>query len=257
MSRKFDTTIQGAHIYIGPGAGRPIKDALDNAKKSIDIITPYMTLDYLNYLLRRKAEGVEVNLVTSTDCACRPQEREEIARALVEQHREDISGAKARRGRYRLYGVTFFLLASATVYAHLAKVVPAQLAGQYAWIFAGIFALASFLIFNEAKNVALFSYSYRPRINFVAYKTWKPGDTDRCFLMHAKVYVVDRASIYTGSVNLTEAAFRFNYEVRADIVDPKAACEVSREILSMIAEPWGQVKACTELGQAVYAEPLA
>lgn len=242
-----------ATVYIGTGAGRPIREGLDNAKTSIDIITPYISLAYLNYLLKRQTEGVEINLVISTEYTQKTEEKAEIAKRLVEQKREEIQGARSKRKRFRFYALCLVLLAGAAIYVHFAPTVAMKIPGTP--IFAGLAALGAFLLHNEAGKIRLFQYSYAPRLKFAAYRPWTSNSDKDCFLMHAKVYVFDKICAHIGSVNLTTAAFLFNCEVRTDIHDPQASHKLSNQIRGMIAKPWGQVKNYEEIGQEVYAEP--
>lgn len=253
MSGFFQATAPNAKIYVGPRAGGPIRSAMENATSSIDIITPYLTPDYLDFLLKRAREGIAVSLVTTTECHPNPQQRRAIFQKLTEQSRHEVLGARAKGMRYRLYSLGLLLMAMATGYAQWNKLIPPNIPGGY--VLAGFCALAAFLLFNEAQNITLYTYSYKPRINFMAYVPWAPGRGNDCMLVHAKVYVVDEASVHTGSVNFSAAGFRFNCEVRTDIHDRSTGKLVAQEIRGMVESPWGQVMNPGQIGKSVHAEP--
>lgn len=253
MSGFFQTTAPNATIYIGPRAGGAIRSALENATNCIDIISPYLTTEYLDFLLKRAREGITVNLVTTTECHPNPQQRQKIFRKLTEQTRHEVLGAKGKAMRYRLYAMLLLLVATTTAYAQANKLIPANIPGGY--MLAAVCFLAALLLFNEAGKIRLYTYSYKPRLNFMAYIPWAPGRGSDCMLVHAKVYVVDEGSVYSGSVNFSAAGFRFNCEVRTDIHDRPTGKLVAQEIRGMIENPWGQVMNPGQIGKSVHAEP--
>lgn len=260
MARKIETRAQNVKICIGTKAGRPIKEALENAKESIDVITPYMTMDHLNILVRKQAAGVAVNLVTSSDCAVKRDEGLAIARSLVEQHREVNRKARKQKLLFLMYALCFFLTACGLAYGHWTKLIPAQIPGVPAQVPAflvlALFCLlGTFLYAAGASNVRTFLYSYSPRFNFAMYRPWRPGNGGGGMLVHAKIFVIDSQEVYFGSVNLTAAGFAHNCEICAGFRDPQAGADLSREIRHMIAEPWNQVKPYAQIGKEAYTEP--
>lgn len=253
MTAFFETELQKTHVFVGPRAGGPIKTSLENATKSIHVLVPYLSRNHVELLLKKQQEGIEVNLVTSTECHQNPSERRAIFQMLTEQNRHDVPGARGRAVRYRVYALFLLVLALASAYAQWKHQLPPTLPGVY--VFAGFCALAAGLLFNEAGNLRLFTYSYTPRINFTAYVPWASGRESDCLLPHAKVFVVDERMIHLGSVNLTAAGFIHNIEVRADACDPTAAKYMAQQICAMIENPWGRAMNPGEIGKSVHAEP--
>lgn len=253
MQTFFETDFSKAHVYVGPRAGGPIKTSLENAAKTIDVLVPYLTRNMLEILLRKQREGVNVNLVTSTECHNSPQERRAIFQMLTEQQRHHVPGARGKAARYRLYGLFLLLLAGASAYAQFTRQLPPNLPGVY--VFAAACLLAAFMLFNEAGNMRLYTYSYTPRINFTAYVPWANGRGSDCMLTHAKVYVVDERIVHTGSVNLSTAGFVHNIEVRTDMSDPVAGRYLAQQIRAMIETPWGRYMHPGQVGSSVHAEP--
>lgn len=253
MAGFFETDFPKAHVYVGTRAGGPIKTSLENATKSIDVLVPYLTRNFLEILLRKQREGVSVTLVTSTECHSNPQERRAIFQMLTEQKRHEVPGARGKAARFRLYSLFLLLLAGVSAYAQASRQLLPNMPGVY--VFAGVCAVASFLLFNEAGNMRLYTYSYIPRINFTAYVPWASGRGNDCVFAHAKVFVVDERLVHLGSVNLTAAGFVHNIEVRTDLSDSTAGRHTANQIRAMIEQPWGRIMNPGQVGQSVHAEP--
>lgn len=52
------------HIYIGREAGKEIHEKLRNAKKSVKVVSPYLSPDYIKDLINLHKKGIKVTLVT-------------------------------------------------------------------------------------------------------------------------------------------------------------------------------------------------
>lgn len=248
----MEVRIQKANVYVGIGAGKPIREGLDNAKRCIDIISPYLTHEYANYLVKRHKEGVEVNLVTSADFTTDKKEREAIVRALIEQRREEIQGAKSKCSRYKIYGICLMCIAALAASSNFWNIFPVAIPGCF--VVAGILTIVAVFIFHEASKIRLYSYRYVPRINLMAYV---PGNTEienDSFAMNSKVYVFDRIHAYLGSIDLTTSSFNHNCETRIDVEDEQASFELSETVRDMIQSPWGKVKEYDEIGREFFEE---
>ena len=60
----MDTFSSKNHIYIGREAGKEIHQAIKNAKKSVKIVSPYLSPDYLKDLVSLHKKGVKITLIT-------------------------------------------------------------------------------------------------------------------------------------------------------------------------------------------------
>jgi len=64
MYKKLQENVE---FSFGKGVGSKIYDAMNNARHSVFVITPYISQGYVDFLLRKKQEGINVSLVTTTD----------------------------------------------------------------------------------------------------------------------------------------------------------------------------------------------
>jgi hypothetical protein len=53
---------ENVEFSFGKGVGSKIYDALNNADHSVFVLTPYISQGYIDFLLRKKQEGVNVSL---------------------------------------------------------------------------------------------------------------------------------------------------------------------------------------------------
>lgn len=75
---------ENVEFSFGKGVGGKIYDAINKAKHSVFILTPYISQGYIDFLLRKKQDGIHVSLVTTTDAQ---KGMDEIYRKILLQHR--------------------------------------------------------------------------------------------------------------------------------------------------------------------------
>src|SRR5437870_46583 len=76
---------ENVEFSFGKGVGSKIYDAINNAKHSVYVLTPYISQGYIDFLLRKKQDGVSVSLVTTTDA--QKGMMDDIYRKILLQHR--------------------------------------------------------------------------------------------------------------------------------------------------------------------------
>ena len=52
-------------IYIGKGAGKKLLEDISNAKKSVKVVSPYLSPSLINELIRLHSKGLEISLITN------------------------------------------------------------------------------------------------------------------------------------------------------------------------------------------------
>ena len=54
-------------IYIGIGAGKKLLHDIENAQKSVKIVSPFLSPDYIKILIELKEKGLDIKLITSDE----------------------------------------------------------------------------------------------------------------------------------------------------------------------------------------------
>lgn len=88
-------------IYIGKGAGKKLKDDMYNAKRSVKIISPYLSPYLIKELINLKHRGIEVQLVTVDEIEEYRNSREKNIYELIRQHRQTDETAQIKRNKWK------------------------------------------------------------------------------------------------------------------------------------------------------------
>ncbi len=248
----MDLDIASGHVYIGRGAGHPIQDAIDNAKKSIEITSPYLSVKFVKKLISKQDdEGVQVTLVTTTEFL-KSKYAYAIGTALVRQKRHTSEQAIISRKRTRWGGAVLVLgglVAAITAFLGLGY-DPFKL-----YIVAAVCGLGGLGALVAAARTTIYSYTYEPKIDFVACQPWDEKYNPNGYLIHTKAYAIDRKQAYLGSCNFSYSGFSYNQELRLDLSERKDAEAISNKVLHMYRTMGCMGIPVERLGRMYYKEP--
>ncbi len=216
--------IKNAKIAIGSGLGKYIIQKIHSAKKSIVILSPYLTGDYLNILQEKMNEGVSVKIITSSDFA-KNNHRREIIEQLVSQVRntnEENFKKKVQLKRLRV----FALIAAVLFFCISFKI------GLYLfWV-----GLASFIVTwilkGKYEKIIVYTYDYK----FILPTQVVDTNGYDGKLMHVKAYLIDDKIAFIGSINFTRSAFYHNIESRIELTDKESITKLREQIEQLEAE---------------------
>jgi phosphatidylserine/phosphatidylglycerophosphate/cardiolipin synthase-like enzyme len=250
-----NTLVKNCELYIGRGAGKEIENAVRNAKKSIYIISPFLSPRLVDLLIKKNEEGVEVKLITCVDFANRFTDKyTDIYKKLVRQNVTEDQKALNKRSRLRKVSTLLALIAFLLLGAGYIDLYnqPAIL-----FITAAVLGVASLLVWNYSSNVAIYYYSYSSVFKtktIVDYVNSEISD-DYCYLPHAKAYILDEELAYLGSLNFTEKGLNFSYESRMKITDRETVVKLVREFYWLGENDRTRYQDITKLGSKFYQEP--
>jgi len=234
-------------IYIGKNAGfktNLLKD-IKNAKKSVKIVSPYLTGSYLSELVELSKKGVEVTLITADEL------REDMYgyskfrhKDIIKQNKIQNPEAKAMKEKinYILELGLILTLVSFSLYF----ISPDLL------IISGILALAllSGLLYSYSIKDYKYEYSCIFRLKvFDSSSGQKPGSRE---LIHSKIFVIDENIAFLGSANFTYSGFTTHYETLIKIEDLKAIKDISKEVESLYSSTELLSRSIEEWGKEIY-----
>lgn len=221
-------------IYIGTGCGAQLIEAIDSACKSVDIVTPYISIELLNKLLKLAENSIKVRIIAGDSYhgfgGIISKDRH-TASVLIrqEQHTDDDEQKRwvklKRAEKYFWYGS--FVLSAALAVGWLATHTL-----HFVW---GIPALLIFLAVAIKKRLAaastrVFSYTYVEPISFKVFEEYKRNSNSRATTIHSKIYVIDEKIAYLGSLNFTASGTEHNCETRVKTTDEGAAAAIMQDI---------------------------
>jgi len=210
-------------IYIGREAGKEIHEKIKNAKKSVKIVSPYLSADYLKDLISLHKKGREITLIT-----CDKIESSSYSDFRVSDlvNKETIINPKAKQTKKAI--LVYTLLVSGLFLMTLLFYL--LFLSQLLLILAGLSSLAGVILLISRYLIKPYSYSYTPifRIKvFDSHSGARPGSTE---LIHSKIFVIDEEIAFLGSVNFTYSGFKTHYESAIKVSDPVAVRAISNEV---------------------------
>lgn len=241
-------------IYIGKGAGKKLMEDMQNARKSIKIISPYLSPFLIKELINSRNRGLEIQLIT-VDGIEDYKDSSNIYQ-LIRQHRRTDEKAQQTRNRWKkianllLFGgilltiVTFTLLIYLKDINMLLGLVPTSIL---------------FLIFHlYRKNIdkkRIYYYSYSQLFPFKVYMSpEKHPDSDT--FIHGKIYVIDDSIAYLGSLNFTASGTKYNYETRIRTVDKETVKKIRNEFYDLFHYSPMPEMDIQIWGSSLYKEPI-
>lgn len=247
-------------IYIGRGAGKKLLQDLDNARKSVKIISPFLSPYYVERLIHLKNKGVDVQLITSDEIEdYKTPDKKTIIPQLIRQVRHTDEIKKSRRdGLIKLK--RWFL--AAWIFVFIVSVFSSYMLHNPNLIGGTILSAVLFIVYisinSRVRNTRIYTYSYKElfplRVFVSPYNSQLKGLSD--YYIHSKVYIIDDAIAYLGSINFSKGGLDYNFETRIRITDKDAImglntmfdelffCEDNYYILT---ESWGK---------QIYREPI-
>lgn len=247
-----DTRVCSGELYIGRNAGEKILDEIANAKKSLKIVTPYVSDEFVHILLERVRDGIGVCLILSSDFLDSQFKRAEIYRKIIKQNRQtDVQNLKRRKTglitAYAGYFCTIFFL----ILGFKFDIPHYMFAASFLPLF-----LAIHIFFY---HIRIYQYSYEQLIKLSVtmspYSVHRAGQDEDKYFTHAKIFIVDEKMAYVGSLNFTKAGFHRNYETRVLFNEPSIVRSISSEFDYLFSNENTNYLDLKDLEKALFNEP--
>lgn len=245
-------------IYIGKSAGKKLLNDIENAKKSVKIVSPYLSPDMVKDLINLRKKGIEVSLITADNIEDYYGSYEKNIYHLIKQETiTDIQAQEQREkwkknSKYLLFGIigSIILFISILFFYQNIKL-----------LYGVFFILALVLIRktffeNKIKNKRIYTYQYHQLFPFKVYTSYNQSKNYNDTLIHGKIYIIDDEIAYMGSVNFTKSATQFNYETRIRTTDTNAVRVIVKEFHDLFNNPNLSEKNIQNWGKQLYPEPI-
>lgn len=246
-------------IYIGRGSGKRIIEDMLAAKKSIRVMSPYLSAKLVDVLLERFGQGIDVELVTSGEIEDHKHTDDKNCYKMIRQHRHVDQQLKHRKELFSWFGIACTFLFGWIALMKLLRVFdPAVTWADYAQLaFFAALALGGEYVWKQGRNMRFWYYSYSslfPIKIFHSYFSGKRADRSRAFNLHSKLYIIDDCIAYLGSVNFTRSGSFFNHETRIRFTDPGAIRELKAEFEELLYTEQYHHLSVHEWGKELYEE---
>ena len=209
------------HIYIGREAGKEIHEKIKNAKKSVKVVSPYLSSDYINDLVNLHKKEIKITLITCDKIESNSYSDFKTSDLIKKDKILDDKAVKLKKLLFKSFIWLFVISILCAVASFILSIL---------LIFAGIFFFAGIIALVSSWIILDYSFRYEPifRIKVFDSATGKnPGSTE---LIHSKIFVIDEEIAFLGSANLTYSGFKTHYETTIKIEDKNAVKDISLEV---------------------------
>lgn len=253
MSKEIKT-ITG-DIYIGKGAGKMILDDMMKARRSIRVMSPYLSAGLVDILLDRFALGIHIELVTSDDIEDHRNEKKNSYR-MVRQQKRVNKDLKNKKQFFHWTGIVWMFLFGFIALTNLPDLFE-DAAESSDYIRFAVFAGITFLghgIWKYAGKINFWQISYHPLFPFkIFYSVYsRRPDRSKAFNLHSKLYIIDDRIAYLGSVNFTRSGCLLNHETRIRITDLEAIRQLKDEFSELLWSEEYNHRSVDEWGRELY-----
>ena len=254
MSKEINTIV--GDIYIGKGAGKLILQDMLKAKRSIRVMSPYLSAGLIDILLDRLRFGVHIELVTSDDIEDH-KHADKNCYHIIKQHTHVDEELKSKKRFLHWIGIGLMIVFGFLVITRLPGVLSStiKLPDIIQFSVFAILALIGRFIRKHAEGINFWYYSYSslfPIKIFYSYFSRKKPDRSKAFNLHSKLYIIDDRIAYLGSVNFTRSGCSFNHETRIRITDPEAIYQLKEEFEELLCNDYYNHRSVDEWGRELY-----
>src|SRR5680860_1051847 len=89
-------------VYIGTGAGKKLMDEIENAKRSVKIVSPFLSPFLVKKLIELRSNGIDVQLITTETIEDFYGDRKRNLHELIRQEIHIDGQARRTRNRWKV-----------------------------------------------------------------------------------------------------------------------------------------------------------
>ncbi|QWX85244.1 hypothetical protein H0I23_06290 [Cellulophaga sp. HaHaR_3_176] len=248
-------SVSNCDIYLESDAGEKLLNDIRNAKKTIRIISPYLSPLLITELLKFRKRNIEVELITTDNIKNFHHSSNQNIHKLILQNRKIDDEAVEKRKKWIeiskfLSYVGFGLIAILIGFAYYLQDIKVA--------FGLTPILLVFSLVKQYKNkirfTKVYSYWYSQLFPFKVYMSSNKNEKSNTF-MHDKIYLIDDQIAYLSSLNNSSVNTNHNYETRVRTEDEKAIKKIREEICQMNHLQLSD-RHIQALGKQLYREPI-
>ncbi len=216
-------------IYIGTGAGTKLMDEIENAKKSVKIVSPFLSPFLVKRLIRLRSNGIDVQLITMDTIEDFYGDRKRNLHGLIRQEIRIDGQARRIMKKYKttgriLNGLTIGLFTCFVILNYWLKDI------RLLWLLFPLLFLyrAAGHLRKKSERKRVCSYTYHKLFPFKVVLS-KNEKGFRNTYLHSKIYIIDDEIAYLGSLNFTGGGTTNNHETRVRLNDEPSVKKIVEE----------------------------
>jgi len=227
-------------IFIGRKQGLQILNAVKNAKKSVKIVSPYLTPSYLEELVNLRKKGVQITLITSDDVEQGRGNYSNFKHSdIIKQKKIFDQQAKDKRTRGFIISTALLIISAFFLLLSL-------------FFLFFILALVGAGILIYSYSIKFYNYEYYSLFRLKVFDSKSGESPYSTNLVHSKIFVIDESILFLGSANFTYSGFKTHYETIIQVKDKKSIKDISEEVESLFNSKDLKAKSIKQWGKQIY-----
>ena len=227
-------------IYLGRKHGTQILNAVKSAKKSVKIVSPYLSPSYLEELVNLRKKGVQVTLITSDNLEQGRGGYSNFKHSdIIKQKKIFNQQAKDKKTRGFIISITFLIMSVIFLILSL-----------FFLFFILVLVGAGILIYSY--SIKFYSYKYHSLFRLKVFDSKSGEKSYSANLVHSKIFVIDESILFLGSANFTYSGFKIHYETIIQVKDKKSIKDISEEVENLFNSKDLKAKSIEQWGKEIY-----
>lgn len=243
-------------IYIGKGAGKKLLNDIENAKKSVKIVSPYLSPILIKELIKLRKRNIEVELITTDDIKDFSGSDEKNIHKLIIQNVETDEEAVEKREKWKDISKKISYLAVGLVVSLIGVIYFVRDLKLLFWLIPIVILVLVYKFYQSIiKNKRIYNYWYSQLFPFKVFMSPNTTELSDTFI-HGKIYLIDNQIAYLGSLNFTASGTKHNYETRIRTIDENAIIEINKEFNQLFSHSHLPERDIQMWGKQLYIEPI-
>ena len=242
-------------LYIGTGAGRKLIEDIGNAKRSVKVVSPFLSPLLTKELIDLHYRDIEVRLVTMDTIKDFHGPGQRILHQLILQDRALDFKREALRSKWikRKRMLRYFFILMALLFGAIAIWERDLIV---LWGLLPLLAVWPFIWNHSSKirNTKIYRYSYRQLFPFKIVATSNSQSYSHPFI-HEKMYLIDGEIAFLGSLDFLDNGTNDSYGIQIRITDQNVIKELVDEFDALFKNSDYPELDITEWGRKLYSEP--
>lgn len=239
-------------IYVGKSAGKHLLNDIQNARKSVKIVSPYLSASLVKELIKLNAKKLKIELITSDDIEDFKGKAEKNIHKLIIQNKKS-NGISSEKWQVFSQIIIF------SIVGILATMLFAFYETENFRIILGFIPVTILYFIHQnfvkkSKKKRKVSYWYSQLFPFKVYISPYKSKLSDSFI-HSKIYLIDDKIAYLGSLNFTVSGLNNNYETSIRTKDSSAIKEIKAEINQLFHHSNLDEKDIQLWGAELYEQP--
>ncbi len=243
-------------IYVGTGAGSRLLKDINNAEKSIKIVSPFLSPSLVKHLIRLYERNIDIELITTNNIEDYHGDYEKNIHKLIIQNRIVDTEAEEKRNNWIEFAKKLLFI---NIGIFIMLIVLAFLLQEFMLTIGAIPVIILYIVrksyLKKIQNKKIYNYRYTKLFPFKVILQSDGYSYGEAYI-HSKIYIIDNKMAYLGSLNFTKSGTETNHETRVKMRDTEVIKRLNDEIDDLFENEELPEVSVNFWGSQLYPEPI-